>query len=262
MRQREMKIRMGGTAANYVFFVAVILSGVVLAAQTIPTLKPGQASTIYFPDLPPTLYETIQKKGTQPAMTVFLPKNYDLQRKYPLIIFIGGGDGGPATGAAIARKLTEEKDFVCVSLPLFREKLDPPPAIILRENDFKFMWPLFKTMLAKLDEMVPNIDPARRIIGGLTAGMIDFVGEEFVGYFSAFVCVEGGFRLQHFERIKGKPLLFLYSDAKDWNLETRLGKPAKAAGVKVTLHKMENVGHAFPETQYPVVRKWLQDMTR
>ena len=41
------------------------------------------------------------------------------------------------------------------------------------------MWSLYKTMLAKLDQTVPNIDPAHRVLGGFsngahtTAGLID-----------------------------------------------------------------------------------------
>ena len=187
-------------------FFSAIFQGLALAADAPSMPQPGQPFTIRFPDMPPTLYAMAHKKNMPTAMTIFLPKNYDAQRKCPLLILLGGGDGGPASGATVARKVTEESDFVCVDLPLFREKLDPPPAIAIRDNDFKFMWPIFKKMLAKLDQTVPNIDPAHRIIGGFsngghtTAGMIDEVGEEFVNYFSAFVFVEGGFKLQHCAR--------------------------------------------------------------
>ena len=252
----------------YAVIATVLMCGLALAAETSTAPQPGQPLTIQFPALPTTLFEMSKNKATVPSMTIFLPKNYDPKRKHPLLIFLNGGDGGPATSAAIARKLTQETDFVCAELPLFREKADPPPLIGLRDNDFTFMWPHFKTMLARLDELVPNIDPAHRVIGGFsngahtTAGMIDFVGDEFVNYFSAYLFVEGGARLQHFERIKDRPVLVLFGGARNRDWETSVGKPARDAGVKVTFHKMENVGHAFPDAQYPVVREWLHDVTR
>ena len=239
----------------------------VSAEEAAPKLEPGKAVVIEFPEMPATLYESIHHEGTKPAMTIALPKNYDPQRKHPLLVFLQGGDGSAARQANVGRAVTEERDFVCVSLPFFRQKMDKPD-IKLLDDDFKFMWPLYKTMLARLDQLVPNIDPARRVIGGFsngghtTAGMIDDVGDEFVHYFSAYLLVEGGFKLQHFDRIKNKPLLVLYGGARNRDWDTLFGKPAQEAGVRVTMHKMENTGHAFPNEQYPVVREWLRDLVK
>lgn len=229
-----------------------------------PKLEPGTSFTIVFPELPPTLYAMTTKEKVKPSMTVALPKNYDPHRKHPLLVFLSGGNGGGARQANVARALSEDQEFVCVALPLFRAKLDPPPEIGLRPDDFPFMWTQFKTMLARLDQLVPNIDAAHRIIGGFsngghtTAGLIDMVGDEFTSYFSAYYFVEGGGRFQHFERIKNRPLLVLYGGARGRDWDALLGKPAAEAGVKVTMHKMESIGHDFPAAQYPVVRKWLR----
>ena len=70
--------------------------------------------------------------------------------------------------------------------------------------------------------------------------------------------MEGGGKFEHFERIKDKPLLVLYGGSRGRDWDALLGKPAKEAGVKVTMHKMEGIGHDFPAAQYPVVRKWLR----
>jgi hypothetical protein len=33
---------------------------------------------------------------------------------------------------------------------------------------------------------------------------------------------------------------------------------ARAGGVELTTHEMKNIGHAFPESEYPAVRRWLR----
>lgn len=241
-----------------------------VAAAPAPTLAPGSTFTIVFPDMPPTFYrlDTGQKIPTQ--MTVFLPTNYDRNRKHPLLIFLEGGNGGGATNPKVARALSEEKDFVCVSLPLFKKKLDPPTPtnktsrLVLQAEDCRYMWSFHKVMLAKLEATVPNLDPTRRVLGGssngahATAGLIDQSDGEIARRFTAFFFVEGGGRLQHYELLKGKPFLMLYGSERSRKRATEIYEAALAAGAKATLHEMKNVGHAFPESQYPVVRAWLR----
>ena len=40
----------------------------------------------------------------------------------------------------------------------------------MRAEDGRYMWPSFKSMLEKLEEVVPNIDPVHRILGGFSNG--------------------------------------------------------------------------------------------
>jgi predicted peptidase len=190
-----------------------------------PPLVPGAKFTVKFPELPPTLFDLWNRQTIAPAMTVFLPRNYDPQRKHPLLIFLNGWDGGDAANPSVARALSEEQDFVCVVLPLWKESIDPaapantPPVIIIRDVDGKFAWPCYKTMLARLDELVRNIDPARRVIGGFSNGahmtgeLIDQSEGEAAQYFSAFFTVEGGGRTERYDLIKGKPFLMVSSNA-------------------------------------------------
>ena len=168
------------------------------AAEAAPKLSPGSTFTIAFPEMPPTLADLLDRNGVKPMMTVFLPGNYSPSRKHPLLIFLGGGNGGSGGNPGVARSLCEGKDFVCVGLPLFKEKVAAPAPgnglerILLRSPDCKFAWPLYRKMLAKLEEMVPNIDPSRRILGGFsngahaTAGLIDESDGEIARRFSAF----------------------------------------------------------------------------
>ena len=242
----------------------------VLAAELGPTLAPGSMSTITFPEMPPTFADLLDHNAIRPRMTVFLPGNYDPSRKHPLLIFLEGGTGGTGGSAGVARKLSEEKDFVCVGLPLFKEKVDPPAPgnglarILIRNPDCKFAWPLYQKMLAKLEELVPNIDPARRILGGFsngahaTSGVIDESEGEVARRFSAFFFVEGGGKLERYDLLRGKPFLMVYGSEKSRRRAQEIYDEAKAAGAKATLHEMNNVGHDFPESEFPAVRAWLR----
>ena len=84
-------------------------------------------------------------------------------------------------------------------VPFFRSlfKLTDPKApggdYVMRNPDAKYMWPFFRSMLGKLDELVPNIDPARRVLGGFSngahaaQGLIDESDGEVARRFSAFI---------------------------------------------------------------------------
>jgi len=196
-------------------------------------------------------------------MTVFLPRNYDPQRKHPLLIFLNGWDGGNASNPTIARALSEEQDFVCVALPLFKARLDASVTpdtrrILIQDDDGRYAWPHYRVMLQKLDELVPNLDPAHRILGGSSngahtvAGLINESDGEVARLFSAYFLVDGGGGLRRFDLLKDKPLLMVCGVWRP-NPEAAL-----AAGVKLTIHRMQEAKHAFPETEYPPIREWLR----
>ena len=236
-----------------------------LAAEPAPKLTPGGTFTITFPEMPPTFYDRYANKDVKAQMTVFLPRNYDPERKHALLVFLSGGDGGTGSNPGVARALTEEKDFVCVSVPLFKAS-DPkaPRGYIMQDPDARHMWPFFRTMLAKLESLVPNIDPAHEVLGGFSngahaaAGLIDESDGEIARRFSAFLFVEGGGRLQHFDLLKGKPFLMVSSNAKSRPRAQQICDAAKAAGARAAFI-CEDVGkHDFPVSAYPAVREWLR----
>lgn len=243
-------------------------------AATVPTrLQPGHSFTISFPDMPPTFAALLDKSKTShkpPVMTVFLPRNYDPQRKHPLLMFLNGGDGGQGGDPGVARALSEEMDFVCVNVPLFKKDIKD---FIVRDDDSRYSWPFYRTMLAKLEEVVPNIDPLHRVLGGfsngahMTQGLVDATDGEVARQFSAFFFVEGGGRMQRWDLLKGKPALIIYGtgagrDVARFRERTQARcDAALAAGVKATTHEMPQTGHNFPASEYPAVRTWLREET-
>ena len=238
-----------------------------------PRLVPGQNFSIRFPDLPPTFYRLDTEEKIPTQMTVFLPTNYDRDRQHPLLIFLEGRNGGGATNPKVARALSEEQDFVCVILPLFKEKLlpkQPPgngsniPRILMHPEEAPYMWPLFKMMLARLDQVVPNLDPAHQIIGGFSNGahtiaaMISDPNCDLSQRFSGFFLVEGGLRIQRFETLKGKAILMVWGNERLRARGQSNCDAALAAGARASLYIMNNVGHDFPVREYPAVRAWLR----
>ena len=241
----------------------LLASSVCLAQSALPSLAPGAWFTVRFPDMPPTLFAAWNNRPDPAQMTVFLPRNYDPQRKHPLLIFLNGWDGGNAGNPGIARALSEEQDFVCVAMPLFKERLDPSApantrAILVQDADCRFAWPYYRTMLQKLDELVPNLDPAHQILSGFSngahtvAGLINESDGEVARRFSGFLLGDGGGGLRRFDLLKGKPLLMVCG------LWRPNPDPPLAVGVKLTIYRMREAKHAFPASEYPAVREWLR----
>ena len=54
----------------------------------------------------------------------------------------------------------------------------------------------------------------------------------------------------------------LYGSVKSQKRSQEIYQAAVAAGAQATLHALKNVGHAFPEAQYPAVRAWLREMVK
>lgn len=237
-----------------------------LAAETAPQLAAGGTFTFTFPEMPPTFYAMCQKKNDKAQMVVYLPINYHPGRKFPLFLFLGGGDGGLVGSPGVSVSLVERKDFVVVGVPLFKAAQPNTPEwnYIMNEADGRYMWPLLKTMLAKLEQVVPNIDPTCQVIGGssngahATAALVDGSDGEVARRFSAFLIVEGGGKMKHYDLLKGKAYLMVSSNAKSKPRAQQICDAAKAAGARTTFI-CEDVGkHDFPVAAYPAVREWLR----
>ena len=221
------------------------------AAEPVQGLAPGGSFSVTFRDMPPTFHALYVKKDLKTQMTVLLPRNYDPSTKHPLLVYLSGFDGGNGDTLGVARGITGQQDFVCVSMPLFRapgfkvEKADSPGG--MREPDGRAMWPLFKTMLDKVEALVPNIDKSHRVVGGssngahATAALIDGSDGEICKLFSAFLMVEGGGGMKHFEHLKGKLCMMVSSYSMSKPRTLQIMEQAKAAGARTTF-LFEDVG--------------------
>lgn len=229
-------------------------------------LTPGSTFTVPFPEMPPTYWAMATSKKGPAFLSISLPKNYTPGGKFPLLVFLHGGSGGNGgPKAAIVSAMTEDRDFVSASMPFFKkiDPKDPGGNVVMRDEDAQYMWPYFRTMLAKLFEVVPNIDHSHMIIGGssngahATQGLIDESDGEIARQFSAFFFIEGGGRLKHYEWLKGKPYLMVSSQKASKPRAQEIIDQAKAAGAATTFIFEDAGGHTIPMKADPAIRAWL-----
>jgi len=67
----------------------------------------GAALKFDFPEL------TVDRKGAMAACHLTLPADYEATKKYPLVVWLGGGEGGNTPSKAFL----PEGDFILVGLP-------------------------------------------------------------------------------------------------------------------------------------------------
>lgn len=249
-----------------VLISACLWSHAALGGEAAGRLTPGSTFSVPFNEMPPT-YWTMATSNQGPArLSISLPKNYTPGGKFPLLVFLHGGSGGNGgPKAAIVSAMTEDQDFVCASMPFFKKiaPKDPGGNVVMRDEDAQYMWPYFRTMLAKLFEVVPNIDKSRMVIGGssngahATQGLIDESDGEVAKQFCAFFFIEGGGRMKHYELLKGKPYLMVSSQKASKSRAQEICDEAMAAGASTTFIFEDIGGHGIPMKAAHAMRAWL-----
>ncbi|MGB7769870.1 MAG: hypothetical protein WBN22_13585 [Verrucomicrobiia bacterium] len=176
--------------------LALAVTTCALGAETVK-LEPNAILRFEFPDLPPTL-ETLASGEQQPAqITAQLPENYSRDGKFPLCVYLDGGDGGRGDRPGIARAIVGSTNFICVNLPLFKRSYNTNDGLVSLD-DFETVRRAYRTMLQKLFDAVPNITPERSVFGGFSNGahttslFIAGQDEFILRHFHAFYLVEGG----------------------------------------------------------------------
>jgi hypothetical protein len=211
---------MSKLVASLAAFILVTAS---LAAAA--ELQPGDSIRLEFPNLPPTLLAMKTGQPIVPQLTARLPQDYVSSRRFPLFVFIEGGEGG--RGDADVRHYIGDRGFVTVNLPLFVKSLTPPPTSlvipedlahslppedaaaleelaqvqipgVITANDEPVLASSWAAMLQKLKERIPNLDPKYSIIAGFSNGA-HAIGYVLAGRdpflrrnFHSFAMIEGG----------------------------------------------------------------------
>lgn len=226
-----MKIKMQQSYPAYsaiLAFFFVSFAAHVDATDPVKTdLAPNADVDLQFPQLPDTFFT--MKTGTKvpPQLAARLPSNYSTDRKFPLFVFLAGGDGGDAGKDSVGgpRTTIGDTDYISVTLPLFKKSIDPhstmadvispellaglPPALlgmvqkmpasgIVTQGDYDVIRSSYAVMLQKLFETIPNIDPDRSVMAGFsngahTIGVLLAAKDPFVlQHFHSFCLIEGG----------------------------------------------------------------------
>jgi hypothetical protein len=214
-----------------------------LRAIAAPELQPGRVFHLEFPTLGPSEHAALPRVG------VYLPTDYSTARKFPLLVWFGGGAGGDNPGPA--RQLAGDSGFICAALPYEKGKV------------WKTTWAYYEPMLRELERAVPNIHPRLRACAGFSSGgaAICFgMGDEnpgFRDYFHAFMPGGAGWEMGDMSPLRGRPI-FAFIGKND----TRAGgfasieTAARAARADLT-YLLYDGGHEMPAAHLPDMRRWL-----
>jgi len=121
-------------------------------------VAPGATLRFDFPEL------TVDRKGARAACHLKLPANYDAAKPYPLVVWLGGGEGGNQPNGSFL----PAGDFILVGLPYPKGANNPKQANMV--GDYGKVWAYHRFMLEEIAKVIPNLDRSRSIIAGFSNG--------------------------------------------------------------------------------------------
>ena len=221
-------------------------------------VAPGAWLKFDFPEL------SVDRYGAMAACKLTLPANYDATKKYPLVAWLGGGDGTNSPKSSFL----PEGDFIVVGLPYPKAAINPSqPSMV---GDYAKVWAYQRFMLDEIAKVIPNIDKSRSIIAGFSNGghSIDGMlrlssGPKLTDYFGIFIFADGGGSAYsskgNLSNLKDKFAYACWGSEKGSNKPntSQLPKALKAKGATVVGSEMAGVGHAFADSEHAKVAEWL-----
>lgn len=261
---------------------ALLTCGVIACgAANLTLLEPNAQWSLYFPELPDTL-ATMWSSQRQPArLTVQLPANYSRDGKFPLFVFLNGGDGGRGDTLPLDRRTVGSNDFICVNLPLFKHTDSTNDDREISMDDFQTLSQCYRVMLQKLFDKVPNIMPKRSALGGFSNGGhavgVLLAGQDafILSHFRAFYLAEGGFgplAANALRKDAMKPCRFLLLRGERADDDTAKSKgerehnthlaqalelEAQEFNLDFTVVTMRNIGHDLPRKYQAILGAWV-----
>jgi hypothetical protein len=218
----------------------------------------GASLKFDFPEL------TVDRHGAMATCHLTLPADYEAAKKYPLVVWLGGGEGGNTPSKAFL----PEGDFIIVGLPYPKGANNPAQANMV--GDYAKVWAYQRFMLDEIAKVIPNIDKSHSIIAGFSNGghAIDGMlrlssGPKLTDYFGIFVFADGGGTVYSSKgsltNLKDKFAYACWGSEKGSNkaATSQLPKALKAKGATVVGSEMAGVGHAFDASEHPKVAEWL-----
>src|SRR5262245_13397068 len=110
--------------ATRTIILAQFACGVIACGAANVKLEPNARWSLDLPELPDTLAPMSSGQKQPPRLTVQLPENYSRDGKFPLFVFLNGGDGGRGDSLPLDCRTVGSNDFICANLPLFKRMFD------------------------------------------------------------------------------------------------------------------------------------------
>ena len=222
-------------------------------------IAPGASLKFDFPEL------TVDRYGAMAACHLTLPVDYDAKKKYPLVVWLGGGEGGNTPN----KSFLPAGDFIIVGLPYPKGANNPGQANMV--GDYAKVWTYHRTMLDEIAQLIPSIDKSHSIIAGFSNGghaidgMLRLSGKpKLTDYFGTFIFADGGGTAYsskgNLPNLKDKFAYACWGGEKGSNKPntSQLPKALKAKGAAVVGSEMAGVGHAFAESERAKVAEWIE----
>lgn len=261
--------------------LACALLGMTMACAEPVAPAPNARLSFEFPDLPDTLAAMSQRKKAPAKMTALLPANYTAEGRFPLFVYLLGGEGGDGGWPDRGRAVVGDKDFICVGLPLFKDHMDrdePAGGLMVSMDDIGVISRCYRTMLGRLFEAVPNITAERSVLGGFSNGAhttaVLLAGQDpfILEHFRAFFLLEGGagpMLANVLQKSSLRPCRFLLMvgdrarpDTKPpstWELMFAIADAGlKGRKIDSTLLAMRGYGHEEPAPFLAVIGQWAR----
>lgn len=224
-----------------------------------PRVKPGASFFLEFPELP------VDRHGDVSKMQVIIPKSYDTKKLFPMIAWMGGGDGGSGAGGGA---MIDPNIYVSVGMPFMKGATSQRQGNLV--GDFPNMWKYHKHMLDELHRVVPNISPCLRVISGFSNGAHTTIGymglaqTDFPNYFTVYIPGDGsliGYEMGgNFSHLAGRRLFVVWGEkSPNKGGSTGLVAAATRSGMKVSTFEEPNGGHEFNEEAQQKAAAWLKD---
>lgn len=229
-------------------------------------LEPNAILRFDFPELSPNMATMFTTQTSPNILLAQLPANYMPQRKFPIVIYLDGGNGGLVLSTKRLRDAMGPDNYICVRLPLFKAakiKTDPVGGLFILPKDYAVISKNYRIMLQKLFDTVPNITPEGSTLGGFSNGahttaiLLEAADEFILKHFTHFYLVEGGAQLRgatlQNEKLKDRHFLMMLGDRgraanpfEGSGFASGILATAKVAKLDFTTIPMRGYGHEMP----------------
>jgi|GEM_PF-200052 len=254
--------------------IGLLVAGLLGISGPSPDLQAGQSFTWSFPELAPTLRTLVNGMPEVPKLTVYLPRDYTPERKYPLIVLIPGAEGSAGDNADFARQTVGDEGYICVGVPSFKKSIVPMDAdeknkwsrMYIGPGDGPTAWSRYRVMFDRLFAEIRNIDAKQTFFGGFSNGANTVAAilsaekdaNPFLARFHHFVIVEGGRTIPPSRALRDHRF-FLVRGGEN-KTDYHLGLKAVLTATKATYDEyiMPGVGHDYPPPAQVEVRNWIR----
>jgi len=236
-------------------------------------IKPDTILILKFPALPKSLYYNVTGEFPTTLASVYLPTDFDENKKHPVVLWIDGGLGGAGDLVNQAKKYIGSEGFILINLPLFKENLPLLKAdssnywqrLLITNSDANITWNAYKIMLDSINKLFPQIDKNNAFMGGFSNGghttsiLLNRPKSEITQYFTKFFFIEGGLGLKKYAILKNRSVLYMQGIEEKQNawVKSFYNKAVKCKA-KAQYFYMDGAGHSFPESYFDEFREWLK----